>query len=159
MRDREIPSVQVVAITFFGSQFPDLIDKPLYHEAGVIITASGRAGIHSIPIAIPISLAAIWYAVDTDRPRFGFIFAFAYASHIVGDYYRILFDPSESLPPNLWWPFADPLPATITPGWAGPEMINVHLWTIFSVVVLLIAGILIISDVVLQSSLLPANRS
>lgn len=158
VRDRKRPTLQIVAIAFFGSQFPDLIDKPLYHEARSLITASGRAGAHSLPIAILISLVVIWYAGATDRPRAGFVFVFAYGSHILGDYYQILLDPNTSLPPNLWWPLAEPLPMEVTPGWAGPELINVHLWTVFSVVVLLIAGVVVISDVVLQSSLVSIVR-
>jgi len=153
LRDRQLPSLQLVGIVAFGSQFPDLIDKPLYHES--IVTPSGRVGVHSLPIAIPIAVAVLWYAFRTDRPRAGLVFVFAYATHILGDVYHALLAPSRGIPPDLFWPFFDPVERPLQPFWAGPELLFVHLWTVFSVVVLAIAGVFLVRDVATQSGFLP----
>ena len=38
--ERRVPSLQLTGVVFVGSQFPDLIDKSLAHEFGLI--SSGR---------------------------------------------------------------------------------------------------------------------
>lgn len=149
LRDRQLPSPQLVGIVLFGSQFPDLIDKPLYHEA--IVTPSGRVGIHSLPFAIPIAVAVLWYASRTDRPRAGIVFVFAYATHILGDVYRALLAPNRGVPSDLFWPFLAPVERPLVPFWAGPELLFVHLWTIVSIGILAITGVLLVRDVAKQS--------
>lgn len=59
LRDKQLPSLQLVAVTFFGSQFPDLVDKPLAYELSLI--PSGRVFMHSLPFAIPLSIAVVTY--------------------------------------------------------------------------------------------------
>ena len=49
--DRRLPTVRLVAVAFIGSQFPDLVDKPLAYQFGLI--PSGRVFMHSLPIALP----------------------------------------------------------------------------------------------------------
>ena len=149
LRDRALPSLSLVAVVFFGSQFPDLIDKPLFHES--IVTTAGRVGAHSLPIAIPIALLAMWYALYTDRPRLGVAFVYAYLSHILGDFYRYLLHPEWGIPPELFWPFTQPGPRLLRPSWAGPELLFVHLWTVISICILLVAGLVLIRDVAIQS--------
>lgn len=149
VRDRALPSLPLVGIVFFGSQFPDLIDKPLFHESAIPL--GGRIGTHSLPVAIPIGLAVLWYAVYTDRPRAGLVFVFAYGSHIIGDFRRSLFDPNRPFPPELLWPLANPGPKSLRPPWGGPESLFVHLWTVFSITILLLAGLLLIRDIAQQS--------
>jgi len=147
-RDRERPSAQLVGIVAFGSQFPDLIDKPLFHE--VVVLPSGRVGTHSLPIAIPIALAVMWYALETDRPRAGAAFVFAYATRIVGDVYRVLLLPGRGIPSDLFWPFLDPVQRSVIPYWAGPRLLFVHAWTVFSAAVLLVTGYLLLQDIAKQ---------
>ncbi len=144
MRDRRLPSRWLVFVVFVGSQFPDLIDKPLAHQLGLI--PSGRVFMHSLPFAIPIVALAVVYGWYTDRVRGGAVFAFAYLSHIVADNYRELFDPSTPIPPDLLWPFRPPAPRSTVPGWVGPDQIWLHVWTVFSVVVLAVALYLLARD-------------
>lgn len=153
LKDRQLPSLQLAGIVTFGSQFPDLIDKPLYHES--IVTPSGRVGTHSLPIAIPIALAVLWYAYRTDRPRAGLAFVFAYATHILGDVYKTLLAPDRGIPPDLFWPLVEPIERPFRPFWAGPELLFVHLWTLISIIVLAFAGIFLLRDVAKQSGFIP----
>ena len=56
---RCLPSLQFIGVVFVGSQFPDLIDKPLALELGLI--PSGRVFTHSLPTAMPVLLVIAWY--------------------------------------------------------------------------------------------------
>lgn len=149
IRDHRPPAPRLLGVVFVGSQFPDLIDKPLAHQFYVI--PSGRVFVHSLPIAIPILCLVGWYARRTNRPRGGGAFGFAYLSHIVADNRRALSPPDPMLSADMLWPFLSPIPRPAVPHWAGPNSINVHLWTLFSVVVLAISAYYLYQDVVLQS--------
>lgn len=157
VRDRELPSLPLVGVVGFGSQFPDLVDKPLFHES--LVLPSGRVGTHSLPIAIPIAIAVMWYAVKTDRPRGGAVFVFAYAAHIFGDVYHVLLLPNRGIPSDLFWPFLRPVERPVVPFWAGPELIVVHAWTVFSGIVLLITGYFLLRDIAEQSGLFETGRT
>ncbi len=128
---------------FVGSQLPDLIDKPLAHELGVL--PSGRVFMHSLPIALPVSAVALAYAVATGRRRLGGAFVGAYLLHLLGDTYRTL--QRGTIPPDLLWPLVAPIPRPAVPYWAGPHSINLHLWTAFSGLVLGLGLLLLGRDV------------
>jgi hypothetical protein len=145
VRDRRLPTSRFVAVVFVGSQLPDLIDKPLAHQFGVI--PSGRVFMHSLPVALPFLLVVGLYGWKTRRIRLGSAFVFAYLSHLLADNYRALLRPAPQIPPDLLWPFAPPISRPITPYWAGPDGINVQLWTLFSAVVLSIVLYLVVVDV------------
>ena len=55
--DRRLPSVRLAAVAFIGSQFPDLVDKPLAYQSGLI--PSGRVFMDSLPIALPFLIGII----------------------------------------------------------------------------------------------------
>ncbi|WP_435182981.1 hypothetical protein [Halobellus sp. EA9] len=55
--------------------------------------------------------------------------------------------PNPTVAPDLLWPLAAPTARPITPYWAGPNGINVLLWTAFSAIVLSIAAYLLVVDV------------
>lgn len=133
----------MIFVVFIGSQFPDLVDKPLAHT--VVIIPSGRVFMHSLPFAIPISILVLWYGIATDRPELSDGFVFAYLIHIFSDWQHML--RAGELPPNLFWPFIEPLPSPVEPFWAGPGDINVSLWTIFSIVVLSSTLVIIAMDI------------
>lgn len=73
----------------FGSQFPDLVDKPMGWVVGVF--PSGQSVAHSLLVAVPLSVTLV--AVGTGRRRgtdqaSGFVvaaFVVGYLSHIPGD--------------------------------------------------------------------------
>lgn len=144
-RDRALPTARFLAVVFVGSQLPDLVDKPLAHQFGLL--PSGRVFLHSLPIAVPLILLVLYYTYRTDRLRLGGAYAFAHLSHLFADNYRALLTPSERFPPDLLWPLTQPKPRPIVPGWAGPEGINVLLWTIFSMAVLSVLAYVLMDDV------------
>jgi hypothetical protein len=133
-RDRALPTPQFLAVVFVGSQLPDLVDKPLAHQFGLL--PSGRVFLHSIPIALPLVGLVLYYAYRTDRLRLGGAYAFAHATHLLADNHSALRDPTRGFPPDLLWPFTQPAPRPLVPWWAGPDGINVLLWTLFSAAVL-----------------------
>lgn len=145
VRDKELPTPRLAALVFVGSQFPDLIDKPLAHQFGLL--PSGRVGMHSLPIAVPFVCVVVAYGWYTDRLRLTSVFAFAHLSHLLADNYRPLLGPTPSVSPDLLWPFTQPVPRSAVPGWAGVDGINVLLWTTFSIVVLTIFGYIVVADV------------
>ncbi|WP_256546783.1 metal-dependent hydrolase [Halobellus inordinatus] len=145
LKERKLPSLRFVGVVFVGSQFPDLIDKPLAHEFGVI--PSGRVFMHSVPIALPVLAVVVWYGWRTQRRRLSIAFVVAYASHLLADNYRALFGPGATIPPDLLWPITQPTPRPAVPYWAGPYSINLHLWTLFSATILAILVYVLKADV------------
>lgn len=82
-RYRTPPEDWPVFCLVVGSFLPDLVDKPLAWQFGLIDT--GYAIAHSVFVAVPVSIAV--YAVARRRGvgRIGAGFAFGYFLHLVGD--------------------------------------------------------------------------
>ena len=87
-----------------GTQFPDLIDKPLSWTVGILPT--GRTLAHSLLFAIPVSLAV--YETCRRHPRlrgaWGIAFAIGNLSHVIVDALPAFLwgDPAEAR--FLLWP-------------------------------------------------------
>jgi len=82
-RDGRAPTAAAALSLAVGTQFPDLVDKPLGWTLGVL--PSGRAGAHSLLVAAPV-LALLWWRLDGDlwrRARAGF--ALGYLTHLATD--------------------------------------------------------------------------
>ena len=141
-RDRCLPTQGVIFATAVGSQFPDLVDKPLAHQFGVL--PSGRVFIHSLPFAIPIAIVVLAYGWYTKRLRVAGVFVSAYLLHLVGDTYQLLLQ--NQIPSDLLWPFVAAQPRPEVPFWAGVDGINVRLWTVFSAIVLTVTLVVIVQD-------------
>ncbi|KAA9397869.1 metal-dependent hydrolase [Haloarcula sp. CBA1130] len=150
IRDQRLPSLQLLAVAFFGSQFPDLIDKPLAHE--LFLIPSGRVFMHSLPFAIPLAIAVIAYGIQTERVRLAVAFAFAHLSHLVADNQQLL-PPNPRVSPDLLWPLQPPVARSTIPNWAGAGSVNLHLWTAFSVTVLALAAYVLVVDLKAQFKL------
>jgi membrane-bound metal-dependent hydrolase YbcI (DUF457 family) len=144
LKEKRLPSMKLTAVAFVGSLFPDLIDKPLALQLDLIPT--GRVFMHSLPFAIPVCVVVVGYTWRTNRLQVGAVFAFAYLSHLVADNYSVL--AAGRFPRDLLWPFLSPVSRPDVPFWAGPESINVHLWTVFSAAVLLITTYYVTGDIV-----------
>lgn len=80
---REPPSDGGAFVLFFGTQLPDLVDKPLAWGLGVFPT--GYALGHSAFVALPVGVALSIAAIRTDRVRLGAAFTVGYWSHLTGD--------------------------------------------------------------------------
>lgn len=143
IRDRRLPARAVAFAAIVGSQFPDLVDKPLAHQFGLL--PSGRVFLHSLPLALPITACVLAYGYTTERPRVAGAFAVAYLSHLVGDTYQPLL--AGDVPADLLWPFTAAQPRPRIPFWAGADGINLRLWTLFSVVVLGVTVVMLLRDI------------
>jgi hypothetical protein len=84
LRYRLPPTWPGVALVAFGSQVPDLVDKPLSWTLGVLPT--GRSFAHSLIFgtAIVVAVALLLRRLDLPGER---AFALGYYSHLVGDSY------------------------------------------------------------------------
>lgn len=108
----EAEAIAVVA----GSQFPDLIDKPL--GWGTTLIPSGHSLAHSLSVAVPTSVVAYLIARRFGRGDVGVAFALAYLSHLPAD---VVYPMVLGRSPNvafLFWPFVD-LPPSQTHALAG----------------------------------------
>ncbi|MDS0300244.1 metal-dependent hydrolase [Halogeometricum sp. S1BR25-6] len=88
-----------------GTQFPDLIDKPLTWTFAVL--PYGRSFAHSLFTLVPL-LAILWMAFDTPKQRtLTTAFGIGYASHLVGDNIGGFLNGEFSIPGYLLWPLTD----------------------------------------------------
>ncbi|UPW00392.1 metal-dependent hydrolase [Halorussus gelatinilyticus] len=100
----------VVALAV-GTQFPDLVDKPLAWTFGVL--PSGHSLAHSLFAALPLAALAATVGVALDRrrdgdapgaSRVGAAFAFGYLSHLPSDAFYPLLVGGEANYDFLLWP-------------------------------------------------------
>ncbi len=95
---RELPSLALV----FGTQLPDLIDKPLNWWFSVF---DGRAFGHSLLIMIPLSLAVYVVARRHDHGDLGAAFGSGLVIHLLTDgWLAILAGSVRANAPYLLWP-------------------------------------------------------
>jgi membrane-bound metal-dependent hydrolase YbcI (DUF457 family) len=77
-----LPYRATLVALLVGTQFPDLVDKPL---AFVGVLPSGRALAHSVFFATGL-FAVLWIvARRSDRPDLVAAFGFGHVSHLIGD--------------------------------------------------------------------------
>jgi hypothetical protein len=145
LRYRQLPSLGVVFVVFVGSQFPDLVDKPL-SLANVI--PWGRVFMHSLPFALPMAAVVLLYAVATDQQHLGGGFVFAYLLHIPGDWYGRLL--SGEIPPDLLWPIMSIPAHPDAPGWGGPGDIYAYMWSFYSILLLSLVFMMLTADISYQ---------
>ncbi|RQG86658.1 metal-dependent hydrolase [Natrarchaeobius halalkaliphilus] len=94
------PAPLPVLIVLFGSQFPDLVDKPLAWYLGVLPT--GRTLAHSLLLLVPLSLAIYALARHAGRAEYGIAFAIGAISHALVDALPVLWGGTSA--DFLLWP-------------------------------------------------------
>ena len=92
-------AVAVVAL-LVGSQFPDLVDKPLAWYLGVLPT--GRSLAHSLLVIGPLAALAYLVADRYGRPEYGLAAGVGAGSHLLADTLPALW--GEADPAMLVWP-------------------------------------------------------
>lgn len=99
-RDPYVGEVVAIAI---GTQFPDLVDKPI--GWGTTLLPSGTSLAHSVFVAIPLSLAVVLLARRRGHPQLGTAFGIGYLLHLPADvlYGGMLGD--DILIAKVLWPF------------------------------------------------------
>lgn len=83
LRSQGIPAGWAVVALGFGTQFPDLVDKPLAWYIGVL--PYGRTLAHSLLVAVPVVMVVGLIARRRNRPLVGVAFGIGYLSHLLGD--------------------------------------------------------------------------
>jgi len=100
-RARRNPVDGVAALfLLFGSQLPDLIDKPLAWYLGVLPT--GRTLAHSFVVIGPLVAVGYLLATRYSRPEYGIAFGVGAVSHILVDALPALWGGTD--PSFLLWP-------------------------------------------------------
>lgn len=121
---RRPPSDRAVLALAVGTQFPDLLDKPLAWWLGVL--PSGISLGHSILLAVPLGVAVILVADRLGDRLVGVGFVVGHLSHIAGDgLYPLVVTGDVSVGYMLW-------PLVPTQVDDGPFFATVDaLWTTF----------------------------
>lgn len=102
----------VVALAF-GTQFPDLIDKPL--GWGTTLLPSGISFAHSLLVAVPLAALAVGVGSAVDRADVGVAFAIGYLLHLPADAVYPLLTAGELAWTFLLWPLIPaPEPTTVS---------------------------------------------
>ena len=96
------PGHLAALVLVFGSQFPDLLDKPLAWYVGVLPT--GRTLAHSLLFLIPVSVAVYLLARRYGRGEYGVAFAIGALSHAVVDAVPALWESTNQSAAHLLWP-------------------------------------------------------
>ena len=104
---REPPTDRGALAAAFGTQFPDLVDKPLAWWVGVI--PNGRSLTHSVITATLIALVVYLVAARAERRSLAVAFAVGYASHLVGDSFGSLLGGTPERLAFLLWPLLPPV--------------------------------------------------
>ena len=109
-RAREVPQYGLaVVLLAVGSQFPDLIDKPLSWRLGLLPT--GRSLAHSLVILVPVVVLVSLVAARYDRAEYGIAFSVGALSHVLADSLPVLWGDAEIA--YLLWPLfaVEPYPS------------------------------------------------
>ncbi|MDS0258489.1 metal-dependent hydrolase [Haloarcula sp. S1CR25-12] len=116
---RDRPGTGAVVAVAVGSQFPDLVDKPL--GWGTTLLPSGTSLAHSLLVALPVAVVAVALGRWLARPTVGVAFALSYLAHLPGDVVYPLLLGDEPKLAFLLWPVvpAEPTPPTAVFGRAG----------------------------------------
>lgn len=99
---RAMPALAVA----MGSQLPDLIDKPLAWELGLLV--SGRSLAHSISFTLLLLSAVYAIAVPTGHRESATAFVIGHATHLVTDLPLMTVTGDFSGTIYLFWPFLGP---------------------------------------------------
>jgi hypothetical protein len=100
-----------VAALAFGTQFPDLVDKPL--GWGTTLLPSGLSLAHSVLFAVPFSALVVTVGTAFGRTGVAAAFALGYLTHLPGDViYPLLVTGDLSLG-FLLWPLVPADPSTV----------------------------------------------
>lgn len=104
---RRLSRAELIAV-LVGTQFADVVDKPLAWWFGVI--PSGRSLAHSLLVAVPLSMLVLAVAWHRSHPEIGTAFGLGYASHLVGDTYVAFYYWRPTEFSFLLWPLLPAYP-------------------------------------------------
>jgi len=99
-RENRPPGEIAAVVLLFGSQFPDLVDKPLAWYLGVLPT--GRTLAHSFVLIGPLVVVVYLLAARYSRAEYAIAFSVGAVSHILIDALPALWGGTD--PGFLLWP-------------------------------------------------------
>lgn len=99
---RRPPAGWPVVALALGTQFPDLVDKPLAYWFGVL--PEGRTLTHTFLVIVPACLLLLYVARRMGRGELGVAFAVGWLSHPLGDAYVPLLRGEYEAASFLLWP-------------------------------------------------------
>ena len=99
-RDRP-PDSRATLLVLFGTQLPDLVDKPL---AWAGILPSGRTLAHTLIVVVPLSVVVYLYASRHGRSSDALAFGVGYISHPLVDGFKPLIVGEYQYVHYLLWP-------------------------------------------------------
>ncbi len=125
LRSHRVDGAVAVA-TALGTQFPDLVDKPLAWGLGVL--PAGRSLAHSLVTAVTVSAVVLAVGARGDRHDLALAFVVGYGSHLAGDVIpKLPIDDFDSLTFLLWpllplpeYEGAEPVVANVSEVLAAP---------------------------------------
>ena len=106
------PDGRTVVSLALGTQFPDLVDKPLAWTFGVL--PSGRTLAHSV-FTTAVVIGVVLYLTRQRHSAAGSAFSFGYASHLLGDVIEPLLAGTYSGMEFLFWPLLGPVAPDLRP--------------------------------------------
>ncbi|WP_411964446.1 metal-dependent hydrolase [Haloferax sp. YSMS24] len=116
IRNQPPPRRWILVAVLFGTQIPDLVDKPLVY---VGVLSSGRSLGHSLLVALPLLVVVLRVGHRLGYGEHAIAFTVGVLSHYVGDTYRSLLAGNFDSVRFLLWPVFPPLdyPVDSTPPW------------------------------------------
>ncbi|TKX71547.1 metal-dependent hydrolase [Halorubrum sp. SP9] len=112
---RRRPSDRAAVVLAVATQLPDLIDKPLAWQFGLLSNGVGAA--HSLIVGVPVALAVAVGLRFRGQAEFGAAVAIGNVIHVLGDIlFAGLFGRPPVLPSFLWPVYAPPVSASAPPG-------------------------------------------
>lgn len=99
---RKAPRGWPVVVLAFGTQFPDLVDKPLalwFH-----VLPEGRTLTHTLLVFLPASVLLLVLAWNYRRTALAWAFTLGWGSHLVGDSIQSLHNHAYRELTFLLWP-------------------------------------------------------
>lgn len=102
---RTAPTTRETALVGVGALLPDLVDKPLAWQFGLL--EGGRTLAHSVFVAVPVSVAAVALSARLGKPRLGLAFAAGYLLHLPGDLLPGYLRTGDLGVETLLWPVTD----------------------------------------------------
>lgn len=103
---RAPPTDRAAAALALGALFPDLVDKPLAWQFGLVETGWGPA--HSAFVAAPVVVLVHALARRRGAGRVGLAFGVGYLLHLPGDVLPASLSRSSLYLPPVLWPLGDP---------------------------------------------------
>ncbi|QWC20225.1 metal-dependent hydrolase [Halorubrum sp. 2020YC2] len=101
------PSDRAALVLAVATQLPDLVDKPLAWQFGLLSNGIGAA--HSLLVGVPAALAVAAVLRARGYPELGVAAAVGYVSHVLGDLlFAALFSRPPILPSFLWPVYSTP---------------------------------------------------